>query len=244
MSNETSPARRQFLKGIGVASGATLAAPGLIAVPSAAEAQIPKPSAETCAPPAPYQSLGPDEASCLEAIVNVMCPADRLTPNGEQCGLATFIDHQLAGSYGRGDRLYRQGPWVPGKPQHGYQSALSPEEFFKAGLKALQAECFSRTSKSVQQLQASELEDLLRVVAQLPARADAFPLTSWFNEVLYPLFVQACFSDPMYGGNKDKVFWKLVGYPGLPAVHQRNVIEFRGKRFPGSKQPKSIANFV
>ena len=44
-----------------------------------------------------YQSLSPDEAAFVEALVNVMCSADELTPNGVDCGLATFIDRQLAG---------------------------------------------------------------------------------------------------------------------------------------------------
>src|SRR5579863_2586282 len=44
--------------------------------------------------PAGYQSLSADEAAFVEAFVNVLCPADHLTPNGVDCGLATFIDRQ------------------------------------------------------------------------------------------------------------------------------------------------------
>src|SRR3546814_2753466 len=43
-----------------------------------------------------YQSSSPDEAAFVEALVNVMCPANELTPNGVDCGLATVIDRQLA----------------------------------------------------------------------------------------------------------------------------------------------------
>ena len=35
---------------------------------------------------------------------------------------------------------------------------------------------------------------------------------------VYPLFQQACFADPVYGGNRDKVFWKMIGYPGPAGV--------------------------
>lgn len=49
-----------------------------------------------------YQSSSPDEAAFVEALVNVMCPANELTPNGVDCGLATFIDRQLAGGYRAG----------------------------------------------------------------------------------------------------------------------------------------------
>jgi gluconate 2-dehydrogenase gamma chain len=70
------------------------------------------------------------------------------------------------------------------------------------------------------------------------------PLASWFNEFVYPLFEQACFADPIYGGNVDKVFWKVIGYPGLPAVHSQDMIDFRGKPFPGAADPKSISDFA
>ena len=69
------------------------------------------------------------------------------------------------------------------------------------------------------------------------------PLASWFNDLVYPLFVQACFADPMYGGNNNKVFWQLVGYPGLPATHTLDMVQYRGKPYPGAKAPKSIVDF-
>jgi gluconate 2-dehydrogenase gamma chain len=43
-------------------------------------------------------------------MVNVMCPADALTPGGVDCGLAAYIDRQLAGGFGKGARLYMRGP--------------------------------------------------------------------------------------------------------------------------------------
>jgi len=74
-----------------VASVATQAGP--------ASAQASTTSAQV---PAGYQSFSADEAAFVEALVNVLCPADHLTPSGVECGLATFIDRQLAGGYGQG----------------------------------------------------------------------------------------------------------------------------------------------
>ena len=31
-------------------------------------------------------------------------------------------------------------------------------------------------------------------------------------------------------GNGGKVFWKMIGYPGLPATLARDMVEFRDKR--------------
>jgi gluconate 2-dehydrogenase gamma chain len=75
------------------------------------------------------------------------------------------------------------------------------------------------------------------------AKDDKLSLASWFNDIIYPLFVQACFSDPLYGGNRDKVFWKMIGYPGLPATHALDMVRYRGKPYPGAKNPKSISDF-
>jgi len=75
-------------------------------------------------------------------------------------------------------------------------------------------------------------------------RDDALSLSLWFNDVLYRLFVEACFADPMYGGNRHAVFWKMIGYPGLPATHTLDVVRYRGKPYPGAKNPKSIGDFT
>ena len=248
-TNEPKPSRRIFLRHVGGASGAALALPALLggagtAMPHAHAANTPASSSGgSNGRPSAYLSLGPQEAACVEAIVNAMCPADALTPNGVDCGLHLYIDRQLAGSWGRGDQLYRQGPWRPGKPQHGYQSPLSPEEHFKAGIASLRSVTLKRTGKAVEELDAAALDNLLQDMAAGRLEDPRFSLAEWFNDVLYPLFVQACFADPAYGGNEDKVFWRMVGFPGLPAFYGRDVVQYRGRQHPGAAAPKSMQDF-
>jgi gluconate 2-dehydrogenase gamma chain len=241
MSSKEPPAnsRRIFLKQLGGTSGAVALA-GLAGAARDAHAQVPQPSDQT---PAGYASLSPDEAAFVEAMVNVMCPADHLTPSGVDCGLAVYIDRQLAGGFGNGERLYMRGPWKRGKPQLGYQLPLKPEQFFKLGVTAAQDACTKKFGKPFDMLQPADADAFLQELASDKLKDPRISLASWFNELAYPLFIQACFADPMYGGNRNKVFWKVIGYPGLPANHARNVVEFRGKPFPGAKEPKSIADF-
>ena len=52
-----------------------------------------------------------------------------------------------------------------------------------------------------------------------------------FN-VLYPCVVEGIFSDPIYGGNKDKEGWKLVGFPGVVATHANDIETYRNKPYP------------
>ena len=225
--------RRIFLKQVAGASGALAAA-----VTAGTAAAAPAPDT-----PAGYESLSPEEAAFVEAMVNVMCPADDLTPNGVDCGLADYIDRQLAAGFGRGDRLYRSGPWRSGKPQLGYQLPLTPEQYFKAGVAGAQGACVQRFGKRFEELAAADADAFLQDAAAGKITGTKLPLAQWFNGLVYPLFAQACFADPIYGGNHNKVFWKLVGYPGLPAVHSQNMTAFRGKPFPGALDPKSIQDF-
>jgi gluconate 2-dehydrogenase gamma chain len=224
------------------AVGATAAAAAVTVAmqPDAAAAQA---AVSSTAPPAGYLSLGPDEAGFVEAFVNVMCPADNLTPNGVDCGLAVFIDRQLAGGYGQGENLYMHGPWKKGKPQLGYQLPLTPAQFFKAGVAAANAASQTRFGKTFDALAPADADAFLRDLAGGKVTDTRVPLAEWFNELAYPLFVQASFADPIYGGNTNKVFWRMIGYPGLPGTHTRDMVEFRGKPFPGAKDPKSIADF-
>jgi gluconate 2-dehydrogenase gamma chain len=137
MDHESNP-RRGFLKRVAAATGSIPLAHGLVG--GAAVGAITGPVQAAPVTKAlvgdvvGYTSLSPEEAAFTEAMVNVMCPADSFTPNGVDCGLAIYIDRQLAGSFGKGAKRYLRGPWAQGRPQHGYQLPLTPEQYFKAGV--------------------------------------------------------------------------------------------------------------
>jgi gluconate 2-dehydrogenase gamma chain len=236
--------RRTFLKQVaGVAGVASVSVQGA----AAAQAVGTPTAAATAAAPPPangYLSLSADEAVFVEALVNLMCPADEFTPAGVDCGLATFIDRQLAGEFGKGTRRYLRGPWgQEGRPQQGSQLPLTPEQYFKAGLEAASAACVRQHGKPFDLLSHADSDAFLHDLAAGKVDGGRVNLSEWFSELLYPLFNQACFADPIYGGNANKVFWKMIGYPGLPATHTLDAVKYRGKPFPGAQDPKSIADF-
>ena len=249
-ANEVGRDRREFLKRAATLVGAAPAGSRVFAAAGVAVATIVPISVARAAdaPPAPapftgYQFLGPDEAAFVEALVNVMCPADDFTPSGVDCGLANYFDRQLAGSFGRGEGRYMRGPWKQGKPELGYQLPLTPAQFFSAGLSAADQACTHKYGKAFYQLGAADANAFLQDVQSAKYSDSRVPLASWFTDLVYPLFVQACFADPMYGGNNNKVFWTMVGYPGLPATHALDIVQYRGKPYPGAKAPKSIVDF-
>ena len=113
--------------------------------------------------PAPhaYTFLSPPEAAFVEAAVDRLIPADELTPGGTECGVAIFMDRQLAGAWGSGDRLYMQGPWQKGSPTQGYQSPLTPAQFFTTGVAATNAHCKTTYQKEFDRLTREQQVDVL-----------------------------------------------------------------------------------
>ena len=248
--NETSSNRRGFLRQVATLAGATplgarvVGGAGLaVAVATPAKVASAEDGAHVAASFTGYQFFGTDEAAFVEALVNVMCPADQYTQSGVDCGLAQYIDRQLAGAFGQGEGRYMRGPWKQGKPQLGLQLPLTPSQFFDAGLGAARDACTNKYGKTFDQLSPADADAFLRDVQSGKHTDRRVSLASWFNDLVYPLFVQACFADPVYGGNNNKVFWKLVGYPGLPATHAIDMVLYRGKPYPGTQDPKSIIDF-
>ena len=180
------------------------------------------------------------EAAFTKAAVDTLVPADELTPSGTDVGLATFIDRQLAGGFGNGAKLYRQGPFLPAKPELGYQLALTPREFYRAGIEATNEWTKKTYGKEFDRLTPEQREETLKALEEGKPEFAAFSSALFFDALL-TLAQEGFFADPMYGGNKDKVAWKMIGFPGLPASYREEIKTYFGKKY--DKGPLSIADF-
>ena len=235
-------ARRSFLKGAGVA-GTAVATALSGALPAPAQAQTPPPAKDASpqqSPPEPLLTLTATEAAFLSAAYDTFIPADRLSPSGTDCGLVAFIDGQLAGAWGGGARLYRSGPFIEGKREQGYQLPLTPREFFGAGIKAANAWTRKTYGKDFDRLSPAEREAALKTMDAGKAELAEINGKQFF-EMLLQSAMEGFFADPIYGGNRDKVSWRMVGYPGLPATYAGKALEYRGKKIV--IEPQSIADF-
>ena len=229
--------RRAFLKGA-VAGGAAAAT---VALPPSAQAQAQASGATTAAPAtAGYAFLNADESAFIEALVDHMVPADALTPKGTDIGLNIFIDRALAGAWGKGDRLYMQGPWKQGTPSQGYQLPLTPSELYRAGIAAANAHCVKTYQKSFDRLAENQREEFLLALQGGKVTFDNGPPARVFFTTVYQSVMEGMFSDPIYGGNRNKAGWKLIGFPGAIAVHHQNVEKYRDKKYPA--EPLGIAD--
>jgi len=238
MSDDTVP-RRQFLLGAGLA-GTALAA-GLA---SSAEAQQPVPATAAPVPSTPdaepYVNLTALEAAFIVAAVDTLIPADELSPSGSDCGVAVFIDRQLGSAWGGGAKMYRVGPFVKGKPEQGYQLALTPREFFAAGIAAANAWTRKTYGKDFDRLASADRVAALKAMEEGKAEFENFASRAFFAQ-LHGITMAGFFSDPIYGGNRDKIGWKVLGFPGLPATYADKIDAYRDKRYVAD--PQSIADF-
>jgi gluconate 2-dehydrogenase gamma chain len=237
MVDETIP-RRVFLK------GAVIGTAALAAQPASAAAQTPASppavSAATSPDAEPPLTLTATEHAFIVAAVDTLIPADELSPSGSECGVAVFIDRQLAGAYGTGARLYRQGPFPKAKPELGYQLSLNPREFFRAGIAAANAWSRDTYGADFDRLSGKDREAALKAMEDDRAPFAGFSSQTFFNALLQ-ITMEGFFSDPIYGGNRDMAAWKMIGYPGLPATYREEVVTYFGKKY--DKLPRSIADF-
>ncbi len=211
-------------------------------LPAPAQAQGAPPAHDVSAPPAsePLLTLTATEAAFLSAAYDTFIPADRLSPSGTDCGLVAFIDRQLAGAWGGGAKLYRGGPFIKGTREQGYQLSLTPREFFAAGIKATNAWTRKAYGKDFDRLAPPERDAALKAMDAGKAELPEIDGKQFF-EMLYASAMEGFFADPIYGGNRDKVSWRMVGYPGLPATYASKALEYRGKKIV--LEPQSIADF-
>ena len=93
----------------------------------------------------------------------------------------------------------------------------------------------------VRDLDAATRAAVLTEVEQGKAQLAHVPGPVWFNQFL-ALTMEGYFGDPMYGGNKDKAVWKMIGFPGVPAMYVNMIEEFRNKPYTGETQ--SIQDFA
>ena len=149
-----------------------------------------------------------------------MVPADELSPKGTDIGINIYIDRALAGAWGKGERLYMQGPWKPGLPSQGYQVPLTPAQLYRAGIEATNAHCRKTYGKTFDGLTEQQREEMLLALSTGKVTFDNGLLAPLFWTTLYQTVMQGMFSDPIYGGNRNKAGWRLIGFPGVIAVHR------------------------
>ncbi len=181
--------------------------------------------------PGPWVYFTPEEGAAIEALVDRLIPPDPQTPGGKDAGCAVFIDRQLAGSYGSAEGLYMHGPFADGTPQQGDQSPLTPAARYRQALAALDKYCRATYSgKSFVQLSDDEKDKVISGLEKGQVQLEGKSGRTFF-EYLLQNTREGFFADPVYGGNRDMVGWKMIGFPGA-RYDYRDWVERHNERYP------------
>jgi gluconate 2-dehydrogenase gamma chain len=189
------PSRRRLFQAAGAAGVAA-------ALPAKAEQPLPRVA---------YVYFNPAEAAFIEAAVARLIPKDGTGAGALEAGVPNYIDKQLGGAWGAGERLNRSGPWQPGTPSQGYQLPFTPAELFRNAIRAL-----NQKSPGFAKLATKEQDALLDSLQKGKEDLGGVPSNIFFESLL-DVTIEGFFADPAYGGNRDMVAWKMIGFPGAYA---------------------------
>jgi gluconate 2-dehydrogenase gamma chain len=168
----------------------------------------------TAAALGPWLFFTGDEGRSVEALADRIIPPDPETPGGKDSGCAVFLDRQLAGPYGRQDGLYVRPPFLKGAKNQGHQSEKGPAQEYREGIAALDKACKAQLGgKAFADLSDADKDRVLGGLESGEFKLEGVDGKAFFATVVRDVQM-GFFADPIYGGNRDMVAWKMIGYPG------------------------------
>ena len=181
-----------------------------------------------------YVFFNSEEAAFVEAAVARLIPADEEWPGALEACVPNYIDKQLAGAWGAGERLYRSGPWQPGTPSQGYQLPYTPAEMFHTALAAVNKQLGGSPFPS---MSPAEQDSYLKKLQEGGQDLGGVPSDIFFAH-LWECTLEGFFSDPVYGGNCGMISWRMIGFPGAYASYY-DLVDKHGIKL--DRAPMSLA---
>jgi gluconate 2-dehydrogenase gamma chain len=177
-----------------------------------------RPDADTLPPaatPGGWVYFTADEAVAVGALADRLIPADELSPGGKEAGVAFYIDQQLAGDFGKDAGLYMSPPFLENiAANFGPQSPMTPAQRYRKSLAALDAYCQSAyLGKVFADVPPAEQDKIIASMETGTLQLQGLSSKAFF-QLLWQNTKEGFFADPIYGGNRDMVGWKMIGFPG------------------------------
>jgi gluconate 2-dehydrogenase gamma chain len=192
------------------------------------------------------------EARTLDALTARIFPGDADDPGAREAGVVTYIDHMLAMA-DFVEPTYHAAPfaepysedsppapddentiWVPEDEleRYGYQSSLTSGEVFRMGLVALDRHARANAGGDFAGLSEEQQDEIVTALAEGEADGfEPFGPEAFFQTVLRATG-EGLFADPLYGGNRDFVGWRLLGYPGAQRAYTEAEVQEGTEREP------------
>jgi gluconate 2-dehydrogenase gamma chain len=219
----------------GAVAGAAAATAGSLVTINAGEAEA--------APPA-LQFFTQWEFDYVTAMAETIWPTDANGPGARVAGVGYYIDGQLAGSWGQGHRFYLNGPfYTPADTGHGWQIPMTPADVYRAFLPGFDAYVRQSLGNTYPNLTADQQTTAMTALQQGKAVVPIGGTTAFSSSDFYSMFrqnvLEGMLSDPAYGGNRNMVGWKQIGFPGDPMRRgdpYHNYI-FSRRKYPYQEKP-------
>jgi gluconate 2-dehydrogenase gamma chain len=200
----------------------------------------------------------PYHAAIVKAAAARLIPTDDLGPGATEAGVVYFIDRQLAKTHAsyRGP-FYLQGPFMNGAATQGDQSGLLFPDRFRLGVEGMDVYAKQKFGGGFASLSPEQQDEILSDMQQgIPKTFDGSSLQAVpfqpapsgtesmerpepvgvgakaFFDLLLTYTIAGFFSDPVHGGNRGMVGWKLIGFPGAHMSYRDEILKY-GEPFTG-----------
>ncbi len=181
--------------------------------------------------PGPWLFFTGAEGRTVEALADRIIPPDSETPGGKDAGCAVFLDRQLAGPYGRNEGHYNRPPFHTGSKQQGPQSQAGPAQEYRQAIAALDQYCRDKyQGKDFAGLSDDQQDTVLGGLEKGEVQLSSVDGQLFFEHLVKDIKA-GFFADPIYGGNRDMVGWRMIGFPGT-RYNYLDWIDRHNERFP------------
>jgi gluconate 2-dehydrogenase gamma chain len=151
-----------------------------------------------------------EEAQTVEAVAARIIPGDATDPGAREAGVVTYIDRSLAGFLRDLQTFYRRA--LQELDDYSRDRHNSPfRELTEGDQDRVLAEL--DTVSIVETVSREYGTDALQDENKEVDESESTLLIRFFS-IVREHVLQGMFCDPAYGGNRDTVGWKMVGFPG------------------------------
>lgn len=176
-----------------------------------------------------------EDFETLSAATERLFPETKEGPGAIELGIPYFIDKQLAGAWGTNAKEYMKGPFHqqlqvqnPNRnqdqqgpntetqnptPTPRYQTRLTRSEIFIIGLRKLEDLAQEKFNVKFVDASPDEQDEILQMFDNDEVDLAGVRAETFFN-LLLKTTIEGAYADPLYGGNKDMMGWKMKEYPG------------------------------
>lgn len=244
--NQFDPNRRNFLKNTGIFAGGLIGGSvvgGLLFNQTDSDQQLVEQDGIAQLQDARVFFDRKEDFEVLAAATERIFPKDDYGPGAIELAVPYYIDKQLNSAWGTNSFEYMDGPFpqntavrefedkdidkskqgpnadvLPNIPAARYQTRLNRGDIFLHGLRAIEEESVKQFDESFINLDGEQQDEILTTFDEGQVALPGVSSETFFN-LLVQMTIEGAYADPVYGGNKNMMGWKMKEYPGPRASY-------------------------